>query len=88
MAGLLVLVFLALLFQIYPWTLLAANSASGWFSPRGDGASFFSIKVDGLPRGTETQYDDAALRPPLVELPSTRALGTRAFGTVLLRCKM
>ena len=88
MEGLLILVFLALPLQIYPLTLLAANSASRWFSPRGDGASFFSIKVDGLPRGTETQYDDAALRPPLVELPSTRALGRRVFGTVLLRCKM
>jgi hypothetical protein len=48
---LLVLVFLALLLQIYPLTLLAANSASGWFSPHCDGASFFLIKVDGLPAG-------------------------------------
>jgi hypothetical protein len=48
---LLVLVFLALLLQIDPLTLVAANSASGWFSPPCDGASFFLIKVDGLPAG-------------------------------------
>jgi hypothetical protein len=40
--------FLALLLQIYPLTLLAANSASEWFSPHCDGAAFFLIRVDGL----------------------------------------
>ena len=64
MEGLLVLVFLALLLQIYPLTLLTTNSASEWFSPRDDEASFFLIKVEWTARRTKTQYDDAALRSP------------------------
>jgi hypothetical protein len=45
---LLQLVFLALLLQVCPATLLAAKNASGWFSPHCDGASFYFSKVDGL----------------------------------------
>ena len=46
---LLPLVFLALLLQVYPSTLLAAKNASGWFTPHCDGASFYLSNVDGLP---------------------------------------
>jgi hypothetical protein len=44
-------IFLAVLFQLYPSTLLATKVASGCFSPHCDGASFFLTKVDGLPAG-------------------------------------
>jgi hypothetical protein len=42
--------FFALLLQLYPSALLAANKATGWFSPHCDGASFFLVNVEGLPR--------------------------------------
>jgi hypothetical protein len=48
---LLQLVFLDLLFQIYPSTLSAAQNATGWFSPPCDGASFYLSKINGLPPG-------------------------------------
>ncbi len=48
---LLPLVLLALLLQVYPSALLAAQNASGWFSPHCDGASFYLSRVDGLPSG-------------------------------------
>jgi hypothetical protein len=48
---LLLLFFPALLLQVYPSTLLAAQNASGWFSPHCDGASFYLSKVGGLPSG-------------------------------------
>jgi hypothetical protein len=43
------LVFVAVVLQACPSTLLAAKDAAGWFSPHCDGASFYLSKVDGLP---------------------------------------
>jgi len=42
------LVFVAIVVQACPSTLLAAQDASGWFSPHCDGASFYLSKVNGL----------------------------------------
>jgi hypothetical protein len=41
---------LAILLELYPSILLGTKEASGWFSPHCDGASFFLVNVDGLPR--------------------------------------
>ena len=85
--ALLALVFSVLLVQICPLKLVAANRASGWFSPHCDGASFFLTKVDSLPAGQKPNMA-MPLRPPLVELPPAGGLGRRLCGTVLLSSKM
>jgi len=69
-------------------TLLAANSASGWFSPHCDGASFFLIKVDGLPAAQ--QLNMTMRQYALPWCPSRpQALWEDVYAvTVLLRRKM